>query len=287
MKQLLQWKGLSRQAVHQGLQRQQRLQLQCLQTLELADQIREDHPSMSCRDIYYAVAGLMPRGRDWSEQMLLANGYRIKYPPRSFTMAGADICSNLIEGMSITAPNQVWQTDLTYVWVNKRWYYVSFILDVYSRKILSWHCSRDLSSHSQIECVSKALLALSATDRRKLIVHTDRGVQYTSSEYKRFLAARRVKQSMARYAWQNAYCERLHRTIKSNYLSYYRMGNYQDLIAGVRKAVKVYNRSKPHRNLPGRLSPEKFIQAHKEGRYADYTVKVWSKLTSTKMLNVN
>lgn len=287
MKGLLTWHGISRQAVHQGLKRLELRRRQLLQTLELADQVREDHPSMSCRDIYYAKAEQMPRGRDWSEQFLLDHGYRIKKPVRSFTVAGKDICSNLIEGLEITGPYQVWQTDITFMWVGGRWYYVSFIFDVYTRKVIHEHCSRDLSSQSQIQCLQGALRKIPPSQRKGLIIHTDRGVQYTAGEYKHFLKRQGLTHSMAHYAWENAYCERFHRTIKHNYLKFYRMNTFKELQQGVAKAVRMYNTYKPHRNLPARMSPEQFVQAQKEGRYAEYTVKIWSKLTSTKMLNVN
>lgn len=287
MSSLLKWHGISRQAVHQGLKRHEQRRRQLLQTLELADNVRENHPSMSCRDIYYASAEKMPRGRDWSEQALLAYGYRIKKPVRSFTEAGKDICSNLIEGLKITGAHQVWQTDITYIWVGRRWYYLSFIFDVYTRKVIHEHCSQNLSSESQIQCLQGALAKVPTSQRKGLIIHTDRGVQYTAGEYKRFFKRRGIAHSMAHYAWENAYCERFHRTIKHNYLKFYKMNTFKELQQGVAKAVKMYNRYKPHRNLPARMSPEQFVQAQKEGRYADYTVKIWSKLTSTKMLNVN
>lgn len=287
MKSLLKWRRISRQAVHQGLKRVEVRQRQLLQTLELADQVREDHPGMGCRDIYYAKAGQMPRGRDWSEQLLLDNGYRIKKPIRCFTVAGKNICSNLIEGLQITGPNQVWQTDITFKWVGGRWYYLSFIFDVYTRKVIHEHCSRDLSSQTQIQCIEGALRKVPPSQRKNLIIHTDRGVQYTAREYKQFLDRQGVKHSMAYYAWENAYCERFHRTIKHNYLKFYTLNNYEDLVRGVSKAVRMYNGYKPHINLPGRMSPDQFIQAQKEGKYAEYKVNVWSKLTSTKMLNVN
>lgn len=287
MKSLLKWRGISRQAVHQGLRRLKIRQRQLLQTLELADQVRRDHPGMGCRDIYYTVAEQMPRGRDWSEQFLLDHGFGIKKPPRSFTVAGKDVCANLIEGREITGPNQVWQTDITFKWVGGRWYYVSFIFDVYTRKVIHKHCSRDLSSQSQIQCLEGALRKVPPSERKNLIIHTDRGVQYTAGEYKQFLRRQGLKHSMAQYAWENAYCERFHRTIKNNYLKFYTLNNYDDLVRGVQKAVHMYNKHKPHRSLPRRMSPDQFIQAQKKGKYIDYTVKVWSKLTSTNMLNVN
>jgi putative transposase len=287
MKDLLNWQGISRQGAHQGIARMYKAQRDLLDTIELAGHIRTKHPQMGCRDMYYAMREKMPRGRDWTEQLLLGCGFRVKTPPRSFTVAGVDICSNLIEGMNITGPNHVWQTDITYVWSGGRWYYVSFVIDVYTRQILASHCSRNLSAASQIHCLSKALATRKDEDLSKLIIHTDRGVQYTSAEYKHYLGRWNLTHSMAHYAWQNAYCERVNRTIKNNYLCYYTTDSYRSLCAGVSKAVRLYNCSKPHRGLPSRLSPDQFVKERNQGNFPDYCVKIWSKLTSTKMLHVN
>lgn len=168
--------------------------------------------------------------------------------------------------MSLSGPNQLWQTDITWVWAGGRWYYLSFVVDVYTRQILAAHCSRDLSG---------------------LIIHTDRGVQYTSSAYKDYLEDRELTHSMAHYAWQNAYCERVNRTIKEGYLKYYPTGSYASLCQAVAKAVRLYNRCKPHRGLPGRLSPDQFVKERSRGKHPDYHVDIWSELTSTKRLHVN
>lgn len=287
MKQLLDHLGLSRQAMHQGYHRMIERQGDRVQTCELADQVRQDHPVMNCRDVYRCVAGQMPRGRDWSERTLLAAGFGVKARPRSFTQAGEHYEANLIEGLHVSGVNQLWQTDITYVWSGRRWHYLSFIIDVYSRKLLAWHCSKDLSSKSQLMCLQKAVKAAGDADLTGLIVHTDRGVQYTSSAYKSWLHGRRIRLSMARYAYENAYCERVHRTIKANYLKYYRLDTFKQLQAGVARAVKMYNGSKPHGSLPGRRSPDQFVKELTNGKYPGYNFKIWSKLTSTKTLHVN
>lgn len=287
MKQLLDHIGISRQALHQGYRRMIARQGHLVQTCELADQVRQHHPGMNCRDVYWCMAGEMPRGRDWTEQILLQQGFGVKARARSFTKAGEHYVANLIEGLQVSGVNQLWQTDITYVWSGRRWHYVSFIIDVYSRQVLASHCSKDLSSKTQIACLQKAVKAAGAGQLPGLIVHTDRGVQYTSSLYKSWLMDRGIRLSMARYAWENAYCERVHRTIKANYLTYYRLDTYEQLQAGVARAVKMYNGSKPHGSLPGRRSPDQFVKELIQGSYPGYNFKIWSKLTSTKTLHVN
>jgi len=287
MKRMLNWQDISRQGAHQGIARLNQTNRDLLKTVELASEVRKQHRQMGCRDIHYAVREQMPRGRDWTEQVLLRCGFRVKTPPRSFTVAGTSVCANLIEGKTVTGPNQVWQTDITYVWSGGRWYYVSFVIDVYTRRILASYCSRDLSASSQVRCLSKAFTSQKGQDLNELIVHTDRGVQYTSNDFKRYLEQRDVRHSMAHYAWQNAYCERVNRTIKHNYLAHYTTNGYRLLSRGVAKAVRLYNRSKPHRGLPSRVSPDQFVKELNQGRHPDYRVNIWSPLTATNRLHVN
>jgi putative transposase len=90
---------------------------------------------------------------------------------------------------------------------------------------------------------------------------------------------------MARYARENAYCERLHRTIKASNLRYllYHLDTYEQLQTGLTGAVSMYNGSKPHGSFPGRRSPDQLNQ----GSYPGYNFKIWSKLTSAKTLHIN
>ena len=287
MKQLLEWHHISRQGAHQAIAQFHKYQRDVLTTMELAGEARQEHPQIGCRDIHYAKRKQMPRGRDWTDQALLAGGYRIKKPGSSFTQAGLNICSNLIEGLEITGPNQVWQTDITFIWVNRRWYFLSFVIDVFTRQIVAAHCSRNMSAASQIRCLAKALARQKDADLSQLIIHTDRGSQYTSKEFKQYLKRWNLGQSMAHYAWQNAYCERVNRTIKRNYLDHYEIPTFAALCASVHKAVRCYNASKPHRGLPSRMAPDQFIQELNQGFHPDYRVKIWSPLTATKMLHLN
>lgn len=287
MKALLHWQRITRQGVHQAIRRGYQRRRDRLATLDLAQAVRREHPGMGCREMYYTAREHMPRGRDWCEQVMLADGFRLKRPTRSFTVAGREACSNLIEGKTIDGPNQVWQTDITYMRAAGRWYYLSFVVDVYTRQILAGHCSKDLSAASQVACLGKAVRSQKGRDLKGLIVHSDRGTQYTSGEFRKYLSDHGITQSMAYFGWQNAYSERINGTIKNNYLYPWRPDSFKSLKRAVAKAVRVYNKSKPHRNLPNRLAPDAFVAEISNGKFTDYTFNIWSKLTSTKKLNLN
>lgn len=274
MKELLTWRGITRQGMHQSWRRMEDRESQVAQTLDLAAQVRKDHRGMGCRDIYYHKRQEFPRGRDWTERVLMDFGFRVSRP-HSFTRAGAYHLADLIAGRQVTGPNQVWQTDITYVSAGRRWYYVSFMVDVFDRRVVDWQCSKSLRMGPQIELVTSALAGLSARQRKGLIVHTDRGVQY-GPQFTQALKSRGVTHSMAHYAWQNAYCERFHRTIKNGYLKYYKPDSFESLQRGVARAVRLYNEEKPHRSLPSRMAPMAFNKAFRQGKYPGFTETIWA-----------
>lgn len=290
MKQMLQWRGITRQGMHQAWRRLGEQESRVTKTLELAAQVRKEHPGMGCRDMYYLYPQRFPAGRDWTEQVLLAFGYG-KYKMQSFTRAGVYHLQDLIAGKTVTGPNQVWQTDITYVWAAKRWHYVSFLVDVFDRSVVDFMCTTSLRMGPQIQLVTAAIGRLSATERKNLIVHTDRGVQY-GPQFTQALNKHGVAHSMAHYAWQNAYCERFHRTIKNGYLKFYKLDSIEALQQGVARAVKLYNTQKPHSSLPSRLAPLAFNKAFKDNKYPGYTETIWAEQqnkyieTTTKNVNV-
>lgn len=88
-------------------------------------------------------------GRDKTEDLLLAGGFRVYYPPnyvKTTQSIRTNQFDNLIEGLKITNINKVVQTDITYLWIKERFYYLVFIIDVYSRLITGYHASCGLEA---------------------------------------------------------------------------------------------------------------------------------------------
>jgi len=287
MKDLYHYVGCSRQAVSAARARQAHVQAAQQQTIELARQVRQEHSYMGLRDIWYTKRQQMPRGRDWTERLLAQCGFRRPPATVSYTKAGSRPEPNRIAGRTICRPHQLWQTDITYVWAGRRWYYASFVLDVYSRQVVGWQLSASLTAGPQVQLLQRCLGRLSPAQRKELIVHTDRGRQYTSHVFKKLMATNQVVHSMARFGWENAYIERLHRTIKHNYLKVRSYKTQQQLRQAIGRAVHLYNTEKPHRALPGRLAPEAFLAGLQASQTQDYEVKIWSELTHFSQLKIN
>lgn len=125
--------------------------------------------------------------------------------------------------MTLTALNQLWIADITYIRLRSEFVYLAVILDAYSRRVIGWALSRRIDTELTLVALRMAL------SRRQfaagLVHHSDRGVQYASTDYVRELAAHGITVSMSRRGnpYDNAQCERFMRTLKYEevYLSDY------------------------------------------------------------------
>lgn len=199
-------------------------------------------------------------GRDKVEQLLLQNGYRIHYPPNysRTTYAQHDIYyPNLIEGLELNDINQVVQTDITYYPVADRSYYLVFVIDVYSRRIVGYAASHHMRAEANIKAFQMLLKTRSESCLTNMIHHSDRGSQYVDKEYTKIVTDNAIRLSMCKQAWENAYTERVNRTIKEEYLDGWNIRDYPTLVKCVAKAVKHYNSKRRHQSLK-MMSPIQF-----------------------------
>jgi transposase InsO family protein len=257
--------GISKQAVDQYARRQAVLERKVSTMLLEADELREAHPGCGVEKMYYT---LNPEfmGRDRFIELMMQLGYRVKRKRnyRRTTYAAAIYYPNLIGGLQVNRPHQVWQSDITYIRVGDRYYYAVFIVDVYTRQIVGYQVSAHMRAEANMKALEMALQGHGPPE----IHHSDRGSQYVYSRYVDNLAGLGVKLSMCQCAQDNAYAERINRTIKEEYLDHWKAKNFNELKRFTYKAVKQYNQTRPHNHL-SRMSP---------AEYSDY----WNKLPLTK-----
>jgi transposase InsO family protein len=117
---------------------------------------------------------------------------------------------NLVMGLVVSRPDQVWVVDFTYVRLHREFVYLAVIMDVYTRSIRGWHLGRTMDAELVLVALRRALHGGTPE-----IHHSDQGVQYAATSYVELLAAKGVRSSMAEVgaAWQNGYAERLIRTM--------------------------------------------------------------------------
>lgn len=247
--------GITRQGVWDHFRREQAELELIARTIGLVDQRREQHPGEGLQKMYWKIEpdGM---GRDKFCRIFSQLGYGIRRTPNPVrtTIPSHKVFDNLIEGRLIDGPNQVWQSDITYIRMGQRHYYLTFIIDVYTRRIVGYAVSDSLRAEANLRALEMAFELYDAQDLTGLVHHSDRGSQYTDSRYLKRLRSRGVVISMGRKAQDNAYAERVNGVIKNEYLAYRTMSGLRCLKRQTSQAVTDYNTRRHHGSL-GRMCP--------------------------------
>jgi putative transposase len=246
--------GISKQAVSQYVKRQKVFDYNVHNLIVEAEELRKEHPGCGVEKMYYT---LRPDfiGRDNFIDLFMSLGFRIKKNKnyRRTTFASRVNYPNLIKGMEVSKPSTIWQSDITYIYCDNKFYYAVFIIDVYTKKIVG----HQLTNHMRASANVKALEMAFKSNKAPSVHHSDRGSQYTSTEYLELLKENNVQISMALFAQDNAYAERINKTIKEEYIDRWKPKNYAQLNKMIDKAVNQYNNRRPLNHI-GKLSPMKF-----------------------------
>jgi len=185
-------------------------------------------------------------------------GYRVrsKVNFRRTTIPSHLRFPNLIEGLLVYDKNRVWQTDITYFEVKDQFYYITFIIDIYTKVIRGYHVSDHMRAEANLIALQMALSEVGSVNG--LIHHSDRGSQFTDTRYREVLTKNEIHVSMGIIAQDNAYAERINGTIKNEYLKPKTITTFNQLKTQVRIAVNHYNEKRIHKHLPGKQSPREF-----------------------------
>lgn len=161
---------------------------------------------------------------------------------------------NLIENAKPTRANEVWVSDITYLWLKPqdRFCYLSVITDLYSRKIVGHCVHNSLSVKGCIDALREAL-ANRKDKTRSLIHHSDRGVQYCCHAYVSLLQKQQIQISMTQTGdpLENAVAERVHKTIKEEFTNDRQINfcTIDEAKTEIKKFIAFYNKQRPHRSL--------------------------------------
>jgi putative transposase len=248
--------NISKQAVNQYQKRQKDFDKKLNYLLLEAQELRSEHPGCGVEKMYYT---LKPNfiGRDRFIETFMELGFRLKRKKnfKRTTFSSKYYYPNLIQSMSVYAPSMIWQSDITYIYVGERFYYAVFIIDVYTKKIVGYKVSNHMRATANLEALQMAL----DNNKAPMIHHSDRGSQYIYGDYISLLKKNNTQISMAQSAQDNAYAERINRTIKEEYLDHWKPKTFEELKKQLDKAVYHYNNKRPHNHI-GKKSPINFEQ---------------------------
>lgn len=153
----------------------------------------------------------------------------------------------LLRNYEVTAPNQVWSIDITYIKMKHSHMYLTAIIDWFSRKIVGWNLSDSLGTMYVMEAVKDAVEAHGKPE----ILNSDQGCQFTSKEYKGMLKAYNIKQSMdgkSRWA-DNIMIERWFRSLKTEKIYPNEFATPRELRKSLIEYINEYNHIRPHEAL--------------------------------------
>ena len=165
----------------------------------------------------------------------------------------------LLRGLAITRPGQVWATDITYMQLPLGFMYLTAVIDLYSRYVLGWSLSNTMEAEWCWEMIQTAIF----NHGKPEILNTDQGAQYTSNLFSGYVVGQGIKLSMdgKGRATDNAFIERLWRTVKYENVRFENYQNGTDMTFGMEDFFTEYNTQRRHASL-GDETPEKI---HLEG----------------------
>jgi putative transposase len=181
-------------------------------------------------------------------RLLRLMGLEALYPKPRLSVPGDGVkrYPYLLRGRAITAVNDVWSTDITYIRLQQGFLYLVAVLDWYSRYVLAWELSNTLDTGFCLDALERAL-----QHGQPAIFNTDQGVQFTSAAYTSRLEAAGIQISWdgRGRALDNVFVERLWRSVKWEevYLKEYQ--TVAEAVSGLDRYFRFYNQERPHQAL--------------------------------------
>lgn len=248
---------MSRQAYYQTLQRQELRSKQLGLLRPKVDRIRMKMPRLGTRKLYFLIKDELVQegikvGRDGLFQYLRSEQMLIK-PTKSYTKTTYSKhwlrkYPNLLDGLQVSRAEEVFVSDITYIKSKDRTHYLSLVTDAYSRKIMGYKLSDDMSTENVVQALKMAIKQRKTAG--PLIHHSDRGLQYCSGMYQDVLAKSNITPSMTDGydCYQNALAERVNGILKQEFLIH-KCNNKQELDTLIKESITTYNEQRPHLSL--------------------------------------
>jgi len=199
------------------------------------------------------------------ERLMRDHGIRARHKRRyrvtTDSRHGLPVATNLLKRkFKPAAPNQVWTSDITYLWTDEGWLYLAIVLDLFNREVVGWSIKPRMTADLAIDALTMAWF------RRRpgpgLLLHSDRGSQYASSVFQEKLNAYEMRCSMSRKGncWDNAPTESWFNSFKNERIHGVRYKTHAQMKAASFDYIEAfYNRQRQHSTL-GYQSPAQYMQ---------------------------
>ena len=282
--------GVTRQAFYEAQLHENKTSIAHMIVLTLVREQRDDIPMLGTRKLIFMLTPELEKhgikmGRDQLFDLLRFHGLLMRRRKRIAKTTDSHHWlkkyPNLIKDIVLSAANQLWVSDITYIRTLQGFNYLSLITDAYSRKIMGYALYETLEAMGPTEALKMAIKELNEIAVFILIHHSDRGVQYCSTEYVDILIKANIAISMTQSSspYENALAERVNGTIKNDFFPKKVYQNHKEAKKSISKIIQVYNQKRPHASVDY-LTPD---EAHlKEGNLKKRWKQYYKPVTQKK-----
>jgi putative transposase len=199
------------------------------------------------------------RARSLMKKAGVSVKHRKKFKITTDSRHNLPVAPNLLErNFQVDRPDAVWCSDISYLWTVEGWLYLAVVIDLYSRKVVGWAMSSHMKASLATEAFSMAYWRRKPS--RGLIHHSDRGIQYASSDYQKLLGTYGMICSMSRKGdcWDNAVVESFFHSLKTEWTAEIIYHTRNDARGDVIRYIEMfYNSNRLHSYL-GYKNPNDF-----------------------------
>ena len=288
--------GKTRQAYYQRLGYQYQEAAEESIILDLIAELRKDMGRMGGRKLWHEINEAHPKMISRDKLFDILDKYHLKVHRRKRTVRTTWSESwlhrfpNLVKDLILTAANQVWVSDITYIETETGFVYLHLVTDAYSKKIMGWCLSPSLHADATIYALQMAIRN-AGCDLKGLIHHSDRGCQYCCEKYVKLLQNNGIEISMTQDGdpRDNAIAERLNGILKTEWLYDDHFIGFDDAYRRVAEVINLYNNKRPHLSLNYKTPAEAHLETGEQkrvwknyykGNNPEEVAKVISDLTS-------
>ena len=250
--------GMSSQNYYKGYKVRKKKQADSKWIKQMVMRERSQQTRLGGKKLYKMLKSAMRKagidvGRDIFLQAYKNEGLALKplrrKPRTTNSRHRMPVFPNQFKDMDLTAPDQAWVSDMTYIGTNQGFLYLSLITDAWSRKIVGFHGGDTLETQGCLTALNKALRGLKG--KQKPVHHSDRGCQYCSNMYVEKLRKNGLGISMTEknHCAENAMAERVNGILKQEYGLGFQFRTKAQALRAINQAVELYNTRRPHMAL--------------------------------------